>query len=254
MIARRAAAAALLAGLAAGLAAEERRSGFDFMSPETQAMQRDDMANPGMFTVAEGVALWSEAPGAAAASCADCHGGIAEAMAGVAARYPSLDPVTGRPLDLEARINLCRSRHQGEEPLAREDAALLALTAAVAHQSRGLAIAPDPAPAMAALRAEGRAFWERRMGQLNLSCASCHDDNWGRRLAGSVIPQGHPTGYPVYRLEWQGVGSLQRRLRGCLVGVRAEPLVAGSREAVALEAYLMERAAGMAIETPAVRP
>src|SRR5256885_16986097 len=39
----------------------------------------------------------------------------------------------------------------------------------------------------------------------------------------NVIPQAHPTGYPLYRLEWQNLGSLQRRLRNCLVGIRAEP-------------------------------
>jgi sulfur-oxidizing protein SoxA len=32
-------------------------------------------------------------------------------------------------------------------------------------------------------------------------------------LAGNVIPQAHPTGYPIYRLEWQKMGSLQRRLQ-----------------------------------------
>ena len=65
-------------------------------------------------------------------------------------------------------------------------------------------------------------------GQLNLSCAQCHDDNWGKRLAGSVIPQAHPNGYPIYRLEWQSVGSLQRRLRNCIFGMRAEPFAFGA--------------------------
>jgi sulfur-oxidizing protein SoxA len=69
-----------------------------------------------------------------------------------------------------------------------------------------------------------------------------------------VIPQGHPTGYPIYRLEWQGMGSLQRRLRGCLTGVRAEPFAADSDEFTALELFLMQRAAGLPVETPAVRP
>ena len=69
-----------------------------------------------------------------------------------------------------------------------------------------------------------------------------------------MIPQAHPTGYPVYRLEWQSLGSLQRRLRSCMIGVRAEPYAYGAPEAVALELYLMVRAGGMRIETPAVRP
>jgi len=49
------------------------------------------------------------------------------------------------------------------------------------------------------------------------------------RRGGSVIPQAHPTGYPLYRLEWQAVGSLQRRLRNCMIGVRAEPSLSTHR-------------------------
>ena len=69
-----------------------------------------------------------------------------------------------------------------------------------------------------------------------------------------MIPQAHPTGYPLYRLEWQGMGTLQRRLRNCMSGVRAEPFALGSSELVALELYLLGRAAGMPLETPAIRP
>ena len=100
----------------------------------------------------------------------------------------------------------------------------------------------------------GGELFHRRQGQLNLSCSQCHDDNWGKLLAGAVIPQGHPTGYPVYRLEWQSLGTLQRRLRNCMVGVRAEPYEYSAPGDVALELYLTERARGMPIETPAVRP
>jgi sulfur-oxidizing protein SoxA len=100
----------------------------------------------------------------------------------------------------------------------------------------------------------GRATFQRRQGQLNLACSQCHDDHWGRQLAGNVIPQAHPTGYPIYRLEWQSVGSLQRRLRNCLVGMRAEAYDYGAPELVDLELYLMWRARGMTFEAPGVRP
>jgi len=102
--------------------------------------------------------------------------------------------------------------------------------------------------------AAGRDLFNLRQGQINLSCAQCHDDNWGGKLAGAPIPQGHPNGYPLYRLEWQTLGSLQRRLRNCLVGMRAEPYAFGAPEYVDLELYLMWRARGLPVETPAVRP
>ncbi len=100
----------------------------------------------------------------------------------------------------------------------------------------------------------GRQAFHRRQGQLNLACAQCHDDNWGKHLAGSVIPQAHPTGYPIYRLEWQGIGSLGRRLRNCLTGMRAQAPEFGADEFVDLELYLMWRARDMKLEAPAVRP
>ncbi len=249
----------LLGALALGaavaeIAPEARRSGYDFAGPETRAMQDDDMANPGMLWVMQGETLWAKKAGAADRSCADCHGDARTSMKGAAARYPAFDAALGYPVDLEQRINHCRTERQQAEPLAWESADLLALTAFAAFQSRGLPVAVPVDARLRPFSDVGSELYHRREGQLNLSCSQCHDDNWGKQLAGSPIPQGHPTGYPLYRLEWQSLGSLQRRLRNCMAGVRAEPYEYGAPEAVALELYLMERARGMAIETPAVRP
>jgi sulfur-oxidizing protein SoxA len=243
----------VLAAVAQGTAAT-RRSGFDDMSAETQAMQRDDALNPGMLWVQEGAALWDRAAGASAKSCAACHGDASVAMRGVAARYPAWDAGQRRPVNLAQRINQCREHRQQAPPLAAESAELLALEALVAHQSRGLPVAPPAEPALAPHRERGAALYRQRIGQLDLSCAQCHDERAGRRLGGSTIPQGHANGYPLYRLEWQGLGSLQRRLRNCMTGVRAAPLAYGAEELVELELYLAWRDRGMAIEAPAVRP
>jgi L-cysteine S-thiosulfotransferase len=238
----------------AEIAPEARRSGDDFVSPEIRAMQNDETANPGMLWVLQGETLWAGKAGAAARSCQDCHGDAVASMKGVAARYPAFDAVLARSLDLEQRINRCRTEHQRAEPLAWESDDLLALTAFVARQSRGLAIAVATGPELRPFLDLGKELFHQREGQLNLSCSQCHDDNWGKRLAGSVIPQGHPTGYPIYRLEWQSLGSLQRRLRGCMTGMRAQPFDYGAPQALALELYLMERARGMPMDAPAVRP
>ena len=239
---------------AAEIPPDERRSGTAFMSRETQAMQDDDRANPGMLAVLDGEALWKEPARADQPSCAGCHGDAATSMKGVAARYPAFDPARGRPIDLEQRINLCRTDHQQAAPLPFENHDLLALTVYVGRQSRGMPIAEASDERLRPFISRGRDLFTRRQGQINLSCAQCHDDNWGKRVAGALLPQGHPNGYPIYRLEWQGLGSLQRRLRNCLFGLRAELYAFGSSELVALELFLMQRARGMTIETPAVRP
>ncbi|WP_232629447.1 sulfur oxidation c-type cytochrome SoxA [Methylobacterium sp. Leaf118] len=249
-------AALLLAAPSAGsepIAPADRRSSFEQMGPDIQAMQRDEAANPGMLAVADGAELWTRPPRPDRPACAGCHGEAA-GMRGVAARYPAWDEKTARPIDLQDRIRACRRAHQGADPLAYESPDLLALTAFVAAQSRGLPIAPPDDARLAPARAEGRALFEARQGQLGLSCAICHDAHWGRHLGSAVIPQGHPTGYPLYRLEWQGLGSLQRRLRNCLTGMRAEPFGYGAPDYVALELYLATRAAPLPVETPAVRP
>jgi L-cysteine S-thiosulfotransferase len=263
MMRLRACLASLLAGLAmlAALPAPaseipsgDRRSGYSFMSAGTKAMQDDDTANPGMLAVLEGGTLWTTKAGSANKSCKDCHGDAGGSMKGVAARYPAFDPATDAPVDLEQRINLCRSRHQQASPFAPESHELLALGAFVARQSRGEPITAGDDPRLAPFVARGRALFMQRQGQLNLACANCHDDNWDKHLAGSAITQAQPTGYPEYRLEWQSMGSLSRRIRGCMTGVRAQAFDFGAPEMVALELYLMSRAHGMPMEAPAVRP
>ena len=215
----------------------ERLSGYEFMGRETRAMQDDDATNPAMFWVLEGEALWKP--------CSSCHS--IDKMKGVAARYPAREANTGRLLNLEQRINACRTERMGEKPFPYESRELLSLTAYVALQSRG-------APVEVQKSEVGERLFHLRQGQLNLACAQCHDERWGKKLAGTPIPQAHPTGYPLYRLEWQSLGSLQRRLRNCLAGMRAEAWPFGAPELVELERYLMWRARGMKLESPAVRP
>jgi sulfur-oxidizing protein SoxA len=236
------------------IAPADKRSDYAFMSRETQAMQDDDLANPGMLFVLEGAELWSRKAGSDNRACADCHNDPASTMRGVAARYPAFDSELNRPVDLEERINTCRVARQHATPLGWESRELLALAAYVARQSRGMSIVVPSDERLRPFIEDGRKIFERRQGQLNLSCAQCHDDNWGKRLAGNTVPQGHPTGYPLYRLEWQNLGSLQRRLRNCMSGMRAEPYAYGAPEQVTLELYLMWRARGLAIDAPAVRP
>ncbi len=60
--------------LAAEIPLSERKSGYDFMTPETRAMQDDDTTNPAMLWVLDGEALWNRKAGDAQKSCADCHG------------------------------------------------------------------------------------------------------------------------------------------------------------------------------------
>jgi sulfur-oxidizing protein SoxA len=229
------------------------RSGITFASEDIRQLQADDGANPGMLWVERGRALWRETAGSDGRSCASCHGEAETSMRGVAARYPAYDAGAGNILNLEGRINQCRGARQHAEALRYESEPLLALTAYVAHQSRGMPVQTSiDGPARPYFEA-GRAQYVTRQGQLNLSCAQCHERNWGRMLLAETISQGQGNGFPAYRLEWQGMGSLHRRLRACQFGVRAEQSAAGSQELLDLELYLAWRANGLPVEAPGVR-
>ena len=163
-------------------------------------------------------------------------------MKGVAAAYPRV--VDGGIVNLEAKI-----QHNGPR-FAYESQELLALTAYVAHQSRGMRFAQPVAPREAE---KGKAEYYRRRGQMNLSCAHCHEANAGKQLGSETLSQGQPSGYPTYRLEWESLGSLHRRLRACMYGLHAELPEYGSELLLNLELFLALRARGLPVETPAVR-
>lgn len=253
----RAAAAAVFAlalsplGAAPSVSAPAVRPSAEYLSPELRAQQDDPSRHPGWLWVDAGEAAWHRAPAAGVASCAGCHGGLAQ-MRGVVTRLPAVGP-TGGLRNLEGWINHCRTTHQGQPALAYESEPLLALSAAIAQRSRGLPMAVPVDGAAARFLEEGRVLYETRQGQLNLACTQCHDDNVGRRLRGDRLSGGLGTGYPAYRLEWNGLGSLHRRLRACSLGVRATVFEAGSPPYLALELYLAHRARGLPVEAPGLR-
>ena len=231
---------------------DTRQSSYYLMTPENRAMQDDSNLNPALFWVMDGHSLWKEKTGKKNVSCASCHGDSGQKMAGVATQFPKIQK--GKLQTLEGQINQCRTSRQEAAALAYESKELLALTTFVATQSKGLPIAVQETPQNKKDLQQGRQFFNERIGQLNLSCAQCHQDRAGLKLGGSLIPQGHPTAYPIYRIEWQTMGSLQRRLRNCMSGVRAQQFEYGSQEMAQLELFLMWRARGMPLETPGVRP
>ena len=227
------------------------QSSYELMSSENKAMQDDPSLNPAMFWVGDGEVLWNK-PEKNNQSCASCHGDAKKSMRGIATAFPKM--MKGKLQTLEGQINQCRISAQGASALAYESKDLLSLTAYIAYQSKGMPIAIKETPENKSAMQKGRQSFYQRMGQLNLSCAQCHEDRAGLKLGGSPIPQGHPNSYPIYRLEWQTLGSLQRRLRNCMSGVRAQQYEYGSPEMAQLELFLAWRARGLPLESPGVRP
>ncbi|KRD95902.1 sulfur oxidation c-type cytochrome SoxA [Bosea sp. Root381] len=231
----------------------EIKSGTEFLSPELQRQQADEARNPAFFWVEQGRELFSRKPTPDAQACITCHAEPQQSLRGTATRYPQVDAASGRLLNLEGRIEQCRVERQGQPPFGYETPELLSLTAYVASLSRGLPLdVRTDGPAKPFYEA-GKTLFERRQGQLNLSCTQCHDGLVGQKLRGDTISQGVGTAFPAYRLEWNDVGSLHRRLRACSLGVRATQFDYGAPEYLALELYLAARAKGLPVETPGIR-
>jgi sulfur-oxidizing protein SoxA len=229
-------------------------SGYYFSSLETRALQDDDFDNPGFRWVQQGEGLWAKAEGTAQKACSSCHGRASDAMRGKAATYPKFDDSSGRLINFEQRINKCREDKMQASPWAFGSEELLAMTAYLRMQSRGIAVnARIDGPSNAAFDM-GRQLYSSRMGQLGMSCALCHNRHSDQTFRGALISQGHSNGFPTFQAEAKKFVSLHGRFDACFSLMRAEPFGAGSPEYVALELYLAWRGNGLPIEAPAVRP
>lgn len=229
------------------------RSGWTFRTEETQRLQTDDFENPGMLWVESGESLWNQVDGAAGKSCASCHDDAAVSMKGVGAAMPKWNEKLGKPISLEMQINECRTGHLEADAWKFDSEPLKAMSVYVRHQSRGLPVTIQTDGPMQSWWEKGKEMYYTRYGQLNLACASCHEQNNGKYLRADFLSQGHTNGFPTYRLKSQGIVSTHNRFFGCVRDVRATPFERQSDELLALELYVAWRGTGLPVETPAVR-
>jgi sulfur-oxidizing protein SoxA len=233
---------------------DEVLSGWLYRTVETRALEADSFQNPGMLYVERGGEIWNTVEGAAGKSCASCHGDAAESMAAVGATYPKWDADAKRPINVELQIDKCRVNNMQAEAYKFDAAEQRALTTFIKHQSLGKPVELDLS------QGELQSWWEKgkevyytRTGQLNLSCASCHEENNGKYIRADHLSQGNVNGFPTYRFNTGGMVSLHNRYRGCIRDTRAEFPAAFSDELMALEVYTTWRGTGLSVETPAVR-
>ena len=225
-------------------------SGWRFRSVETQALEMDDFDNPGFVFVEQAEDLWETVEGSEGKSCASCHADVAE-FAGLRAGLPRVE--NGELVTLEDLINRSRVEHMGAEPWKWSGGQMTAMTALIGLQSRGM-------PVDVVIDGEAAPFWEAgkelyytRVGQLDMACSNCHEDNYGVMIRADHLSQGQINGFPTYRLKNAKLNSIHGRFKGCMNNIRAEPFKEGGDEFKALELYLASRGAGLSVEAPSVR-
>jgi sulfur-oxidizing protein SoxA len=200
----------------------------------------------------KGTKLWSQASGKENKSCASCHEDISS-MKGVATRYPLIDKASGKLFNLEDRIRQCRTKRQKAPDWRLESEELLAVSLYVSSASNGMPIQANIEGKAKSHFENGQKIYMTRQGQMNISCTQCHDQRYGIKLYTDKLSQGQPNAYPAYRIEWQSMASLERRLRFCYSGVRAEIPPWGHEVMRDISLYLMWRAQGLNMEVPSVR-
>ncbi|MGB0723564.1 MAG: sulfur oxidation c-type cytochrome SoxA [Gammaproteobacteria bacterium] len=245
---------AMLLAVLAPPAAAEPVSGYDFLTPDTQAMQDDDFENPGMVTVERGEALFHEHRDDEEYACSSCHGEGGEKLdVKEIARFPRHDPALGGFATLQDQVGYCWEMRMDRFPIDYDHPDRIALETFVRHQAKGEPVNVQTDGPMAPFMTEGEALYRERWGQIDMSCYHCHIQHQGTKLRAQTLTQGQANGFPEYRLGKGRITSLHQRMRECFISFRADPFDPGSREYRLLELYLMSRGNGLPIETPAVR-
>lgn len=231
---------------------DEVMSGWLFRGTETRAMQADDFDNPGMIFVEQAQDVWVTAEGTEGKSCSSCHDDM-DTMAGVKATYPKWNAEAGEVRTLQMQVNACRTERMGAEAWGYDKGPAINMEAALSSVSRGL-------PVNVAIDGPAQSTWEKgkelyytRTGQLELSCANCHEDNYGNMIRADHLSQGQINGFPVYRLKNTKLNGSHSRFKGCIRDTRAETYNPGSAEFVALELYVASRGNGLSVEGPSIR-
>jgi sulfur-oxidizing protein SoxA len=228
-------------------------SGWHFRSDETQQMEMDDFDNPGMVFAEQGMDDWAKVDGSEGKSCASCHGDPADSMKGVRATYPKWNEETGKLHTLQTQINHCRTERMGAEPLKYAKAKIDRMEAMISSHSRGMPVNVAIDGPVAEMWAQGKEMYYTRYGQLQLSCANCHEENYGNHIRSDHLSQGQINGFPVYRLKNAKLTSAQARFKGCIRDTRAQTFNPDSPEFHALELYVASRGNGLSVEGPSVR-
>jgi len=233
-------------------ALDEVMSGWLFRGTETRAMQADDFDNPGMIFVEQAMEAWEAVDGTEGKSCSSCHNDI-DSMAGVKPTYPKWDAKAGTVQTMQMQMNECRTERMGAEAWGYDKGPAINMEAALSSVSRGM-------PVNVAIDGPAQSTWElgkemyyTRTGQLELSCANCHEDSYGMMIRADHLSQGQINGFPVYRLKNTKLNGAHSRFKGCVRDTRAETYSPGSPEFIALELYVASRGNGLSVEGPSIR-
>ena len=169
--------------------------------------------------------------------------------------YPYYDTKRDEIVTIGMAVNECRVKN-GEKPLKYGKGDIAKIIAYLAYKSRGkrINIKIPSANAAKAYEAGKKLFYKQR-GYLAISCNECHVKSAGKRIRAEALSPalGSTTEMPVYRIKWGGLGTLQRRLVGCIKDTGSEKPKMQSKPVKELAYFLTYMSNGMKLFGPDTR-
>ncbi len=171
--------------------------------------------------------------------------------------YPKFDNKKGEVVTLAKAINNCLVEN-GEKPWKVTKGKLVDLEAFFANASKEAGkkvhIIIDSKAASEAYERGKKEYYSQR-GYLKLSCANCHVQGSGKRVRNEYLSPlyGATTHFPVYRMKWQGLGTLERRIKGCEKNQGENPHKAGGKWQNEMIYFMSYMSNGLPVDGPDVR-
>lgn len=171
--------------------------------------------------------------------------------------YPYFDTKRGEVITLSLAINECLVKN-GEKPWGAKKGKMAKLQAFFAYQTREAEKKMDikiPSKEASEAYRRGKIYYYTQRGYLQLSCASCHVQGAGQRVRNEKLSPflGQVTHFPVYRLKWQELGTLERRMSGCIKDQGQARPKDDSQEMRELLYFMAYMSNGMAMDGPDIR-
>lgn len=235
-------------------------------------MISDPFSNPGFLFVDRGEALWKLARGEKKVSLETCDLGMGPGkLEGAFAKLPRHFADADQVMDLEQRLLWCMEKIQGLDtkdivkrkfgrPGVTSD--MQDLVAFIANKSNGMKIEAQVShPKEKDMLALGEALFNRRAGQWDFSCATCHEAE-GQRIRLQGLPvlskpgkaaQATMATWPTYRVSQSQVRTMQHRLWDCYWQMRHPDAAYASEGITALTVYLTKNANGGEIQVPSIK-
>lgn len=171
--------------------------------------------------------------------------------------YPYFDEKRNELISLTQAINECITSN-GEKAWDTKKGDMASLQAYMAAQTTEAGKKIDikiESKAAAEAYERGKEYYYTQRGYLKLSCATCHVQGSGQRVRNEKLSPmlGSMTHWPVHRLKWGNLGTVERRISGCIKDEGQVPPKDTSAQMKELLYYMSYISNDMAVDGPDIR-